>query len=67
MNTPITLLRALLGLFADDLGFALSVLAIVLIAGVLACLLPGLPELTGALLLTGCVAMLIGATLRSDR
>jgi hypothetical protein len=67
LNVAITLLRILLGLFADDLGFALSVLATVLIVGVLAWLLPGAPELTGGLLLVGCVAVLIGATLRARR
>jgi hypothetical protein len=61
------LLRVLLGLFADDLGFALSVLATVLMVGVLAWILPELPELTGGLLLVGCVAMLVGATLRAGR
>jgi hypothetical protein len=67
LNAPIALLRAVLGLFADDLGFALSVLVTVLIVGVLAWLLPGLPELTGGLLLVGCAAMLVAATLRAGR
>jgi hypothetical protein len=63
MNMLTAIARALLGLFAEDFGFALSVLVTIVIVAVVAWLFPRLPELAGGLLLVGCVAMLVVGTL----
>jgi hypothetical protein len=51
-------LRELTGLFVEDGALALAVIAIVVLAGLSAALLPGAPVATGAILLFGCLGVL---------
>jgi hypothetical protein len=51
--------RELLGLFVDDGSLALAILAVVMLAAISAALLPDVRMLTGALLLFGCLGVLL--------
>jgi hypothetical protein len=51
-------LRELAGLFVEDDALALAVIAIVVLAGLSATLLPAVPAATGAILLLGCLGVL---------
>ncbi len=51
-------LKELTGLFVEDGALALAVVAIVVVAGLSAALLPGVPVATGAVLLLGCLGAL---------
>jgi hypothetical protein len=51
-------LRELTGLFVEDGALALAVIAIVVLAGLSATLLPAVPAATGAILLLGCLGVL---------
>ena len=59
MNALIAVLRELSGLFVDDGSLALAVLAVVLVAGAVATLLPDIPLVTGGILLLGCLGVLL--------
>ena len=54
-----TILRPLAGLFVDDGRFALEIVAIVILAGAVAKLIPGVPLAAGGILLLGCLAVLL--------
>lgn len=56
----------ILGLFVDDRGLALSILAIVAIASALAFGLR-MPEAAGGVLAVGCLGALVASTLRAGR
>jgi hypothetical protein len=60
-------LRELVGLFVDDGALALAILAIVALAGVMAMLMPGVPLATGAILLFGCLAVLLANAVKAGR
>jgi hypothetical protein len=60
-------LRALLGLFVEDGGLALAILAIVAVAGLIAVLLPGMPLAAGTVLLLGCPAALFVNVIKAAR
>jgi hypothetical protein len=49
----------LLGLFVEDGSFALQIVAVVVLAGLSAILIPGVPLATGAILLFGCLGVLM--------
>ena len=51
-------LRELAGLFVDDGALALVIIAVVVLAGVVATLLPEVPLAAGGILLLGCVGVL---------
>ncbi len=51
--------RELFGLFVDDGALALGVCAIVLLAALSTLLIPDRPLATGALLLMGCLGVLV--------
>ncbi|MFL6795779.1 MAG: hypothetical protein ACJ8F3_00030 [Xanthobacteraceae bacterium] len=55
----------LAGLIIDDRSLALAILAVVLVAVASASLLPTLPLLTGAILLFGCLSVLVENVSRS--
>jgi 2-keto-4-pentenoate hydratase len=57
--------RELAGLFVDDGALALAILAVVALAGVMAML--GLPLAAGAILLFGCLGVLLANTVSAGR
>jgi hypothetical protein len=59
MNMLIAVLRELIGLFVDDGSLALMILAVVTLAGILATLMPDLRLAAGAILLFGCLGVLV--------
>ena len=58
MTMLVTTSRMLIGLFVDDGSLALAILVVVLLAGILATLMPNAPLVAGSLLLIGCLAVL---------
>jgi hypothetical protein len=67
MSALTGLLRGLSGLFVDDGSLALAILCIVLLAALLAFLMPSLSLAVGAILLFGCLAVLFANVLRAAR
>jgi hypothetical protein len=59
MSALMTVLRQLAGLFIDDGWLALAILCIVALAAVLALLMPRLSLAAGAILLFGCLGVLL--------
>lgn len=59
--------RELASLFVDDGALALGVLATVAVAGALRALMPDAPLLAGAVLLLGCIGMLLVSVMRAAR
>ena len=55
----------LLGLFVDDEALALGILAVVALAGALAALMPESSLLAGAVLLFGCLGVLVATAMRT--
>jgi len=60
-------LRELVGLFVDDGALALAIIAIVALAGIMATLMPDVPMAAGAILLFGCLAVLLANAVRGGR
>jgi hypothetical protein len=60
-------LRGLVGLFVDDGALALAIVAVVVIAGIAAALMPGVPLAAGAILLFGCLGVLLLNTVTAGR
>ncbi len=67
MNVLIAVLRELIGLFVDDGSLALMILAVVTLAGILATLMPDLRLAAGAILLFGCLGVLVANVARAAR
>jgi hypothetical protein len=67
MNVLKAALRELLGLFVDDGALAVEILAVVVLAGASAALIPDLPLVAGAVLLFGCLGVLIASVARAAR
>jgi uncharacterized membrane protein YdjX (TVP38/TMEM64 family) len=61
------LLRELAGLFVDDGALALAIIAVVVIAAIVAMLIPQVPLAAGAILLFGCLAALLVSVARAGR
>ncbi len=59
MSVLVAVFRELTGLFVDDGSLALAILATVALASVFAELVPGFPLATGAVLLFGCLGVLL--------
>jgi hypothetical protein len=59
MNVLIAVLREMFGLFVDDGSLALMILAVVMLASILATLMPDLDLAAGAMLLVGCLGVLL--------
>src|SRR5207302_9398309 len=59
MNTLGAILRELMGLFVDDGALALAIVAIVIVAAIIATVLPSMPLAAGGLLLLGCLGVLV--------
>jgi len=67
MNMLIAVLRELIGLFVDDGSLALMILAVVMLAGILATLMPDFQLAAGAVLLFGCLGVLLANVARAAR
>jgi hypothetical protein len=59
--------RELAGLFVDDGSLALAILAIIVLAGIFSVLLPHSPLVTGAILLFGCLGVLVANVAKAAR
>jgi len=60
-------LRELLGLFVDDGALALEIVAVVIVGAISAALIPGVPLVAGAILLFGCLGVLMANVARAAR
>jgi hypothetical protein len=60
-------LRELAGLFVEDGALALAIVAIVVFAGIIAALAPAASWLSGAILLVGCLGVLVANVLTPKR
>ena len=66
MSTLVAVLRELAGLFVDDGALALAILAVVGVVAILALLMPDTP-LAGAVLLFGCLGVLVANVARAGQ
>jgi uncharacterized membrane protein YdjX (TVP38/TMEM64 family) len=66
MTALANVLRELAGLFVDDGALALMIMAVVVVAGVVATLLPEVPLVAGGILLFGCLAALLSSVARAN-
>ena len=67
MSALSALARELIGLFVDDGALALAILAVVAVAGICVALAPNAPLLAGAVLMFGCLAVLLTNVLTAAR
>ena len=67
MNTIRAILREVTGLFVEDGSLALEILAVVVLAGISASLMPDVPLATGGILLLGCLGVLFANVARAGR
>jgi len=67
MSALVPVFRELVGLFVDDGAFALLILAVVVVAGVLGALMPESPLEAGAVLSFGCLGVLVANVARTAR
>ncbi len=67
MSAVIRVLRQVAGLFVEDGWLALAILGVVALAAVLALLMPRLSPAAGALLLFGCLGVLVANVMRAAR
>ena len=59
MNILGAVFRELIGLFVDDGALALEIVAVVVLAAISANLIPDVPLAAGAILLFGCLGVLL--------
>ena len=67
MTLLVTIFRMLLGLFVDDGALALATIGIVLLSWILAMFRPDIPLAAGALLVVGCLAVLVANVMIAAR
>ena len=67
MNTLGTVLRVLAGLFVEDGSLALELVAVVVLAGISATLIPDVPLAAGGVLLLGCLGVLFANVATAGR
>jgi hypothetical protein len=67
MNMLGAVVRELLGLFVDDGALALEIVAVVALAAISAAVMPNVPLATGAILLFGCLGVLLANVARAAR
>jgi hypothetical protein len=65
MNAVVSVLRELAGLFVDDGALALAIVAVIAIAGIVSSLMPDMPLAAGAILLFGCLGVLVANVARA--
>ena len=58
MSLLVGVFQELVGLFVDDGALALAIVAVVIVAGIFAVLIPAAPLVSGAILLFGCLGVL---------
>jgi hypothetical protein len=63
----VNVLREIAGLFVDDGALALAILAVVAAAGIAAILIPEIPLAAGAILMFGCLGVLLLNVVRAGR
>jgi hypothetical protein len=67
MTMLVTAFRMLLGLFIDDGSLALAILVIVLLSWTFSTLMPDMPLAAGAVLLIGCLGVLLANVIKAAR
>jgi hypothetical protein len=67
MRALANVFRELAGLFVDDGALALAIVAIVVLSGIMAVLMPDAPLAAGAVLLFGCLGVLLSNAVRAGR
>jgi hypothetical protein len=67
VTSLLAILRDVAGLFVDDGSLALAILGVVVIAAIVAALTPGVPLLSGAILLLGNLGVLLVNVIRATR
>jgi Na+/H+ antiporter NhaD/arsenite permease-like protein len=65
MNAVVSIFRELVGLFIDDGSLALAIVAVIALAGILSALMPNMPWVAGAILLFGCLGLLLANVARA--
>jgi hypothetical protein len=65
MNAVVSVVRELVGLFVDDGSLALAILAVIALAGIFSTLIPDIPLAAGAILLFGCLGVLLANVARA--
>jgi hypothetical protein len=61
MNALAAAVRELIGLFVEDGWLALAIVAVIVLAGMSATVMPGVPLAAGASLLFGCLGVLLAS------
>jgi hypothetical protein len=67
VTSLLAFLRDVAGLFVDDGSLALAILGVVVVAAIVAALTPGVPLLSGAILLLGNLGALLANVTRAAR
>lgn len=67
MNMLASAWHELAGLFVDDGALALGIIAVVVAAGIFTFLVPNMPFVSGAILLSGCLGALFLNVLRASQ
>jgi len=67
MNAVVSVFRELAGLFVDDGWLALAILAVIALAGIFSTLMSDRPLAAGAILLFGCLGVLLANVARAAR
>ena len=65
MTMLTTAAQMVVGLFVDDGSLALAILAVVVLSGIAATLVPDMPLVTGAALLGGCLGVLFANVMKA--
>jgi hypothetical protein len=61
----VSIFRGLAALFVDDGSLTLAILAVILLAGIFSTLMPDIPLAAGAILLFGCLGVLLANVARA--
>ena len=67
MTMLVTAFRMLVGLFVDDGSLAVAIFVIVLLSWIFSTLMPEMPLAAGAVLLIGCLAVLLANVMKAAR
>ena len=67
MTALAAILRDIVGLFVDDGALALAILLVVAVSALVAALAPAMPLAAGAILLLGCLGVLLFNVSRAGR
>ena len=67
MSAVVSVFRELAGLFVDDGWLALEILAVIALAGIFSTLMLDIPLAAGAILLFGCLGVLLANVARAAK